>query len=625
MIISSLSAANLLKYIQLDLNDLPRAGIIAVSGDNESGKSSVGELICFALFGRTFSVAPDELEKLIHWGAFKGSVTLGFEVGDGKSYEVVRFLDREGNVGARLHIAGSEEPIARGAEAVDEALYGIIGFDYEEFLEAFYLAQREIIAPHPRSAALKSISGLGILESLADNFEATIEEAQTAIEDSQQRVDEIAGELEALNLQEGHLASLERDLDKLRVEETEASAGIGELSGALADYERGLEEMLAVQGKRGAAGFFRFLMLVLAVISGAAWFFVDQRPDSELTKLISGFIPPAQATSLLVAAGVFGALFLVFWGRVFSLGAQVNAFREPAKQLAEKLERFHQENQANATPSQAEGASTPEVDGVKSLAIRIRSGMAAREEVHKAVEGELDQMRGGVARIGEQMRGVGDKISVERERVRKGEALRRERDDLQQGIQQRVNANRLREVALELLDGAAVHALQHFNSELRELAARTLPMFTGNNYEHLQIEDDLRLHVFSNKKRDFMDIGEISAGTQRQVMLSLRLALAQELVDKAVKGQQFMFLDEPFAFFDERRTRGTLDVLGNLCEGISQVWVVNQEFPADHQFALHIRCDGDSDTLSLSGPEAGGDASGGAPAVAEPDLGEPAA
>ena len=80
MIIQSLSAENLLKYRQLELNDLPAQGVIAISGFNESGKSSVGEAICFALFGRTFAVGPTDVQKLIRWGESRCAVTLGFSV-----------------------------------------------------------------------------------------------------------------------------------------------------------------------------------------------------------------------------------------------------------------------------------------------------------------------------------------------------------------------------------------------------------------------------------------------------------------------------------------------------------------------------------------------------------------
>ena len=67
MIISDISAANILKYAELELHDLPEKGIIAIEGPNESGKSTIGEIICFALFGQTFSLGRDSLEKLIRW------------------------------------------------------------------------------------------------------------------------------------------------------------------------------------------------------------------------------------------------------------------------------------------------------------------------------------------------------------------------------------------------------------------------------------------------------------------------------------------------------------------------------------------------------------------------------
>ena len=53
MLIESLLAENFRKYETLEINDIPVNGVITVSGANESGKTSIGEAICFALFGRT--------------------------------------------------------------------------------------------------------------------------------------------------------------------------------------------------------------------------------------------------------------------------------------------------------------------------------------------------------------------------------------------------------------------------------------------------------------------------------------------------------------------------------------------------------------------------------------------
>ena len=67
MIIHSVKASNVLKYASLQLEDIPERGLIAITGPNESGKSSIGETVCFALFGRTFSLDFDELTKIIRW------------------------------------------------------------------------------------------------------------------------------------------------------------------------------------------------------------------------------------------------------------------------------------------------------------------------------------------------------------------------------------------------------------------------------------------------------------------------------------------------------------------------------------------------------------------------------
>jgi exonuclease SbcC len=198
-----------------------------------------------------------------------------------------------------------------------------------------------------------------------------------------------------------------------------------------------------------------------------------------------------------------------------------------------------------------------------------------------------------------------EKRETLRERgVRLGTALHKEQGRLKQGAQidavrealqqQRAEHERrieLREYALELLSGAMHTLSQRFNRDLGESVSGTLPIFTDNNYQHLQIEDDLTVRVFSSQKRDFMDLEEISSGTQRQIMLALRLALAQALNRRTEGGRQFVFLDEPFAFFDQERTRSTLRALPGLDERICQTWIVAQDFPTGEAFDLSLTCD----------------------------------
>ena len=58
MIITSMIAENFRKYAHLQLDNLPDRGLIALTGGNESGKSSIGDAIQFGLFGHTDQVKP---------------------------------------------------------------------------------------------------------------------------------------------------------------------------------------------------------------------------------------------------------------------------------------------------------------------------------------------------------------------------------------------------------------------------------------------------------------------------------------------------------------------------------------------------------------------------------------
>jgi exonuclease SbcC len=160
----------------------------------------------------------------------------------------------------------------------------------------------------------------------------------------------------------------------------------------------------------------------------------------------------------------------------------------------------------------------------------------------------------------------------------------------------------LREKAIELLAGAGKHFSNKFNRDIQDIMSTTLPVFTQNRYEHLRMEANFGIQVFSNDKFGFLDLEEISSGTQRQIMLALRLALSQKLMARAVRGKQFAFLDEPFAFFDAERTKHALLALEELNDTLSQIWIVSQKFPDGHEFAVQVDCSREVEALSYTAP-----------------------
>lgn len=635
MIITDISAENILKYARLQLRDLPENGIIAVDGPNESGKSTIGETICFALFGRTFSLESEELEKLIRWGETHCSVSVCFRAGDGVHYEVARFLDRDGNQGARLNRVGSEdEPIARGREAVENALFDLLGYGYDEFIESFYLAQREITTPHPHSYAIKAMAGLSTLEYLADEYEQEIEQEGESVEKAGQQVAEVARELDELAIDTTLLPSLEGERIDLALSQVAMEEKAGDLEQASRAYQDAIPRIRATAKSRGWAGFLRLFSFLLAVALFAAWFLITRLPEHGLSQTVVNSLShlPGWRESfvpwLLYGSIGFALLFLLGWGRVMACKGRIAKFQEASRSLSDKLDALHQDISKNAEETveaadpetqedpvqQGESGLEPEIDSSSSerparpddgeiaqVGQRIALSLAEPSEARDIVGRELAWMRWGMQQQQERIGGLDQAIKNEKERLDKSDKLHRMREDFEQKVADHERRIQLRELAGELLQGASSQLSQRFNRELRNLVGRTLPLFTEGRYEHLQIDEDLTVRVFSNEKRDFMALEEISSGTQRQIMLAVRLALSQELVNSAVVGKQFVFLDEPFAFFDQERTRNALRVLPDLSEEITQVWIVAQAFPADQTFDVPIACSRESDVLPAHG------------------------
>ncbi len=617
MIIHGIQAENLLKYRKLELNDLPAAGTIAISGQNESGKSSIGETICFALFGRSFAVSPNNVEKLIRWGEDRCTVSVDFSVGEGERYVVTRYMDRDGNHSARLNRAEDPDtPVARGVDAVADALYNVLGYEFDEFIESFYLAQREITTPHPHSYAVKIMAGIAPMEHCRHEFEEEVERDGAMADEADAKVAEVAGQLEALAFDEQVLEGLERERAKLGQLDARVGERRADLLDAAADYQEREPKMRAAEGSRSTASGFRFFWFLLAAVTLGVWgllaYLPEQPAAQQLAGLIQQNVPAWQPQHLqwLLYAGIGCAvLFLLFWVRAATLSGRIRVLRDTGGRLRGEMDGI--------------GVLEPEIDGIlngraaadadgdatviaqradpdrrDALLDRVDSGDASADEVRAAVEREAAWLDRGTAAMQVRRAELDERIDAERARQDEHNKLSGMREAFEQQAEQYRHRVKVRELADELLLGTARHLSHRFNHNLRGMAGKTLPTFTEGRYEHLKIDEDLTVQVFSNEKRDFMDLEEISSGTQRQIMLALRLALSQELINRVVKERQFVFLDEPFAFFDETRTRSSLSVLPALSEDVKQIFIIGQQFPADMSFDATIRCARDSDTFS---------------------------
>ncbi|RLJ16556.1 ATPase [bacterium endosymbiont of Escarpia laminata] len=624
MIIHRILAKNVLKYSSLKLENLPENGLIGITGPNESGKSTIGETVCFALFGRSFSLDDDGLEKIIRWGETHCSVELDFTASDHKRYHLERFLDDAGNHSAMLSasesMAGSK-PLARGVDAVADKLYELIGYEFDEFIESFYLAQREITTPHPHSYVVKAMAGVVTLEYCAAANQEDIAEAEGVIEETDREISDLNEQIDEVGIDPGYLHLLEDERAQLNRQIGDHNHQVETLDDASNAYQDALPVRKAAFRGRRRAAFLRFIMLLLSLATAGLWGLLLRMPEHEFaikaSDWLSGHVPQWQVEMLLVAVAVFAALFIFFWIRRGVFNRRAASLETVAQTLAAELDGLENPVEAMQESDTPEAADETEVETAgdtddepqsivtvivdkaarERLAQRVTGFMADAPEVRDGVGNEQNLLRYAIDKAQERVGELDEAIRQEQARIDNADGLITIRDSLKDKAAEQAQQIATCELAGELIQGAIREVSNKFNVKLKSLVSKMLPLFTEHRYEHLQIADDLSVRAFSSEKRDFMDLDEISSGTQRQIMLAVRLALSQELIKRTVDAEQFLFLDEPFAFFDQRRTRSSLTVLPTLSEELTQIWIIGQEFPDDVHFDLHIECDRDINSI----------------------------
>lgn len=636
MIILRLEAERLHRYRVLRLADLPERGIIGLSGDNESGKSAIGEIICFALFGRTFALAGERIGKLVHWGAGEGAVTLRFRV-KGKSYEVSRHLARDGAQSARLiQLDAPAEPLAR-AEGVNQAISRLVGFGFDDYVETCYLAQREIASPHPHSPAVRAMVGAVPLVTCAARLGEEIRQAEADLALRRERQQALRAEEAQLAPGAGRIEALERQLAEIDERSGRLAERLRALQTAGDEYSSAYRRHRSHTARRALAGLFANVALLAVLALGALWAMIHYQPDTWPMPVIIAWLESLIAETGLKAHGVILAIAFLFGGFLFLswlwlglLAVGLRRRRAWARRLAQELDRLDGLEPLPARLGEAPGhggvaagdvepgglgagprfngdlevfVDRPDVERRARLRQRILLLEAAVSEVCSALEHEVVWLKRDMERLGAWRTAAQNGLARLRSDGQRHRDLTRELVQLEQEIAAAEDWIATRRLAHELLEGAAREMSRRFSGGLRDMVSRALPRFTEGHYEFLEVDEDLQIRVYSSDKRNLLDLDEISSGTQRQIMLALRLGLSQELVARRVRDDQFVFLDEPFAFFDSRRLRGALKNLSELGGDLTQYWVVAQRFPQDAPIGLEIACGQHPDTLTHGFPE----------------------
>ncbi len=633
MIIKSIQSNNFLKYENLKLENLPDQGLIAINGQNESGKTSIGETLCFALFGRTFTLDLSDPRKLIRWSASQCSVGLTFTVGDidsknktgnsrpnnNETYTVERYLDNEGTYGAKLARDSDGATLAKGPEKVSSRILELINFGYDEFVESFYLAQRELTTPHPHSQTIKVMAGIAPLSNVRKQIASSTNDDSAQLEHTKNDFNDVDGSYTELALDMDWMPELQTSLAAV-TQEIESKKTLNEkLLAGSKSYNTALPVIQKRKRNKGWITFFSLLFFLLTIVSWAVWFFITQEPLSATATNIAAWLQNQFTQNqhyqqwLLPAAITSSIVLLVNLISSFKNTSKLRSAQQEATSFSTSLEAVNNHSDYKYSDQisdfllqHRQAGNFPADDKNKidlqqnDLIARSQTFLVSQDENSKITTEIINTQSQQIEDASNHQQILERAISEEQERLDTGNEYTEIMNNLESRTQELSHLLDVKNTAVELLESAGHHLSHKFNQSILKLAGDALPSFTQGRYKHLKIDDTMDVRVFSSEKGDFLDLDEVSSGTQRQIMLSLRLAMSQALINAIECSPQFIFLDEPFAFFDQERIRDTIAALPSFSEDIKQIWLVAQEFPEGINTDLRIECRRDEPELIFS-------------------------
>lgn len=621
MLIKSILATNFRKYQNLVIEDIPESGLITVSGSNESGKTSIGEAICFALYGRTFFLDEKSLNKIVCWGSDVAEVTLTFKTGLGDTYVLWRSINRSGESHVKLQRTATDIDIIDENNELDKeedvtaALTKILGFDYDAFANSFYLAQRELTSPDPQSNTIKQMAGIGAYAKITDDFEISNQIHEDAILELKPQIDSTKAELEAINLDENWLPELIDAEETLGNEKKQRESLVGYLNNDEQLYTNNFGFFHRARKTYSVFSTFSKLLFPIALTLWLLWV-ANKFFKESLTSILASFLEDtdvsvfsglidkwAMPAVIIAAIGYFLTLVIrrKATNKMQSLDQEAQGFagslHEGHRCVTTLIETLLPERVVQMLNEKNTKSSTLQVlpprEQFNNLTYLIQNTPAYQsdpEELTAAVARLTDALKKQDDEIEDIGNKLNDDISEEKARSDLAGELRSSLQNLQKVVDKCRYSIDTQNTAIGLMHRAAKDSVDLFNKNIADISADTLPKFTEGRYSEVRIAEDFSVQIYSDEKEDYMDFDEISSGTQRQVMLALRIAMSEELAINTGNDQQFIFLDEPFAFFDQLRTKSTMLALPNVSKVINQIWISAQEFPADVVVDKAIEC-----------------------------------
>lgn len=180
--------------------DFEGVDLFALVGPTGSGKSTVIDAMCFALYGSVPRYGnKGSVSPVVTMGAIEARVSLTFESG-GARYIATRVV-RRGKTGASTKEARLElvdgDVLAGSAREIDEAVEALVGLTFEHFTRAVVLPQNEFARflhdkPSHRQDLLTKLLGYDVYERMMRNARARAAQQETAVKLAEQQLAQLS-------------------------------------------------------------------------------------------------------------------------------------------------------------------------------------------------------------------------------------------------------------------------------------------------------------------------------------------------------------------------------------------------------------------------------------------------
>lgn len=242
MKLRSITLHNYRKFRHAEL-EIPE-GIMAIIGNNGSGKSTIIEAIGWAIYGTV--VARTKKENIRRQEAAPADdcyVTLHFEVGD-DLYEVTRIMTGS-NLTTDAHVKVNGVVVASSASGTTRMLEKKLGMDYDSFFTSVIARQKEINALSSKTPGERKQSMLRMLS--IDAIEEAVRRVREDKKNKEQIIDAVQNALMSMD-------DLNQNQQVAQEEKEALSEQLREMNSALSSLERKVnqlaEQRTAIQKKQ---------------------------------------------------------------------------------------------------------------------------------------------------------------------------------------------------------------------------------------------------------------------------------------------------------------------------------------------------------------------------------------